>query len=144
MQIVIVLLLLTIFVSIYDHRQGEIPNWITWPLLLAGIYAHAPGTLAIDFSSLLLILFWFFFSEKIGEGDIKLWLALLWALPPSLGDTSSMMIFVVLTVTAGFQILLRRWGGGNRSLGSAEGAAWRTVAFMALLALFYWPQIRNV
>jgi Flp pilus assembly protein protease CpaA len=144
MQIVVVLFFLTIFVSIYDRRQGEIPNWITWPLLIAGIYAHAPGSLAVIFSSALLILLWFFFSEKIGEGDIKLWLALLWVLPPSLGDTSSLLMFVVLTVTAGFQILLRRWGGGNRLSGSADAAAWRTVVFMALLALSYWPKIRYV
>jgi Flp pilus assembly protein protease CpaA len=144
MQIVIVLLFLTIFVSIYDHRHGEIPNWVTWPLLLAGIYAHAPGTLAIDFSSVLLILLWFFFSKKIGEADIKLWLALLWALPPSLGDSSSMMMFAVLMVTAGFQILLRRWGGGTRPSCGADAAAWRTVVFMALLALSYWPQLHYV
>ena len=146
MQLVVVLLFLTISVSFYDYRYHEIPNWVTWPLLLVGIYAHAPGTLTTVASSVLLVLLWLFFSEKIGAGDVKLWLALLWALPLSAGDTGSMAIFLVISVTSGLQIVFRKWcREGIRLFGpTAAPAAWRTVVFMALITLLYWFQAHHV
>lgn len=41
----IALLLLTIFVSLYDLRTRRIPNWVTIPLFLAGL---TPGARLLD------------------------------------------------------------------------------------------------
>jgi Flp pilus assembly protein protease CpaA len=57
MRLALVLLLLTILVSVHDYRHRKIPNWITWPLLLAGLVAHAPGTFSVVMSNLLLVSF---------------------------------------------------------------------------------------
>ena len=135
MRLALVLLLLTILVSIHDYRHRKIPNWITLPLLLSGFAAHAPGTPAVLMSSLLLISFWFFFHGRvIGAGDVKLWLALLWAFPPSVGDEGSLVMFMVITVTAGLQILIRKWRSAE-TISLAAPAAWRTTVFMSLIVL---------
>ena len=135
MRLALVLLLLTILVSIHDYRHRKIPNWVTWPLLLAGLVAHAPGTPAVLMSSLLLLSFWFFFHGRvIGAGDVKLWLALLWAFPPSVGDEGSLVMFTVITVTAGLQILIRKWRSAE-TVSIAAPAAWRTTVFMSLIVL---------
>ena len=135
MRLALVLLLLTILVSIHDYRHRKIPNWITLPLLLSGFAAHAPGTPAVLMSSLLLISFWFFFLGRvIGAGDVKLWLALLWAFPPSVGDEGSLVMFTVITFTAGLQILIRKWRSAG-TVSNAAPAAWRTTVFMSLIIL---------
>ena len=135
MRLALVLLLLTILVSIHDYRHRKIPNWITLPLLLSGFAAHAPGTPAVLMSSLLLISFWFFFHGRvIGAGDVKLWLALLWAFPPSVGDEGSLVMFTVITFTAGLQILIRKWRSA-KTVSLAAPAAWRTTVFMSLIVL---------
>ena len=135
MRLALVLLLLTILVSIHDYRHRKIPNWVTWPLLLAGLVAHAPGTPAILMSSLFLLSFWFFFHGRvIGAGDVKLWLALLWAFPPSVGDEGSLVMFTVITFTAGLQILIRKWRSAE-TISLAAPAAWRTTVFMSLIVL---------
>ena len=135
MRLTLVLLLLTILVSIHDYWHRKIPNWITLPLLLSGFAAHAPGTPAVLMSSLLLISFWFFFHGRvIGAGDVKLWLALLWAFPPSVGDEGSLVMFMVITVTAGLQILIRKWRSAE-TISLAAPAAWRTTVFMSLIVL---------
>ena len=135
MRLTLVLLLLTTLVSIHDYRHRKIPNWITLPLLLSGFAAHTPGTPAVLMSSLLLISFWFFFHGRvIGAGDVKLWLALLWAFPPSVGDEGSLVMFMVITVTAGLQILIRKWRSAE-TISLAAPAAWRTTVFMSLIVL---------
>ncbi len=135
MRLALVLLLLTILVSIHDYRHRKIPNWITLPLLLSGFAAHAPGTPAVLMSSLLLISFWFFFHGRvIGAGDVKLWLALLWAFPPSVGDEGSLVMFMVITGTAVLQILIRKWRSAE-TVSLAAPAAWRTTVFMSLIVL---------
>ena len=135
MRLALVLLLLTTLVSIHDYRHRKIPNWVTWPLLLAGLVAHAPGTPSIVMSSLLLISFWFFFrGSVIGAGDVKLWLALLWAFPPSVGDQGSLVMFTAMAVTAVPQILIRKWRPADTAP-MAEPAAWRTTVFISLIIL---------
>ncbi len=135
MRLALVLLLLTTLVSIHDYRHRKIPNWVTWPLLLAGLVAHAPGTPSVVMSSLFLLSFWFFFHGRvIGAGDVKLWLALLWAFPPSVGDEGSLVMFTVITFTAGLQILIRKWRSA-KTVSVAAPAAWRTTVFMSLIVL---------
>ena len=135
MRLALVLLLLTILVSIHDYRHRKIPNWVTLPLLLAGFAAHAPGTPAVLMSSLLLVSYWFFSHGRvIGAGDVKLWLALLWAFPLSVGDEGSLVMFMVITVTAGLQILIRKWRSAE-TVSIAAPAAWRTTVYMSLIVL---------
>jgi Flp pilus assembly protein protease CpaA len=135
MWLALVLLLLTILVSIHDYRHRKIPNWVNGPLLLAGLVAHAPGTPSVVISSLLLLSFWFFFRGRgVGAGDVKLWLALLWAFPPSVGDQGSLVMFTVIAVTGGLQILNRKWRSPD-TIHIATPAAWRTTVFMSLIVL---------
>jgi Flp pilus assembly protein protease CpaA len=142
--LILVLLALTILVAIYDQIHAEIPNWVTWPLILVGLLAHFPGTLPTVFSSIFLIAAAFVWDGNgIGLGDAKLWLVLLWMLPPNIAAASSTMIFAVVVVTAGLQIMFRRLTFRLRSRGWAEEArpavatrpaAWRAAIFMALIA----------
>ena len=135
MRLALVLLLLTILVSIYDYRHRKIPNWVNGPLLLAGLVAHAPGTFSVVMSSLLLLSFWFFFRRRgVGAGDVKLWLALLWAFPPSVGDQGSLVMFTVIAGTAVLQILIRKLRSAD-TVSIAAPAAWRTTVFMSLIVL---------
>jgi len=133
MQLILILLLLTFFVSIYDFYFRKVPNWVTLPILASGVIAHFPGTLIVVFSSVLFILFWFFFEGRIGGGDVKLWLALLWALPLSVSDQNAFFMFAIILFTSGIQILLKR----RKSLASVEyiawPAAWKTAVYMLLI-----------
>ena len=145
MQILVILLLLAILLALYDFRRGEIPNWVSWPLLLAGILAHAPGTLAINVSSVYLGLAWFVFPDQTGAGDLKLWLALLWLVPPSMEEVASTALFAVLALSAALQILLGRLRkGAHPPGGRAAPAAWRAAVFMAVLDVLQWVPIQHV
>ena len=138
MRLALVLLLLTVLVAIYDYWYRQIPNWATLPILIAGVWAHAPGTPTIIVSSVLLLSFCFIFRGRgIGAGDIKLWLALLWALPPAAGDEGSLVMFMVIGVTAGLQILIRKWRSAT-TVPMASPAAWRTAVFISLIVLLSW------
>lgn len=145
MQTAAALFLLTIILSIYDFRHRSIPNWSTWPLLIAGFIAHTPSTPTVDFSSALLVLSCLAFGDKIGAGDIKLWLALIWSVPSSMEDIASITMFIVLAITAGSQILLRKFRKRTPVAdNTAAPAAWRTAVFMLLLNIFYFLPIPHV
>ena len=145
MPIMAILSLLSLLLSSYDFRHRNIPNWATLPLLIAGIIAHIPDTPTVDFSSALLVLSCFAFGDKIGAGDIKLWLALIWSVPSSMEDIASITMFIVLTTTAGSQILLRKFRKRTPVADdTAAPAAWRTAVFMLLLNIFYFFPIPHV
>jgi Flp pilus assembly protein protease CpaA len=147
------LLPLTILVAVYDRKHGEIPNWVTWPLILAGLLAHFPGPSAAVVASVLLVAAGIISVGKgIGLGDIKLWLALLWMLPANLLTTGSIMMFAVMFGSAVLQILVRRLTARSNSTdpgekGSCEGvsrpAAWRALVFMLCLVMMQMPLIQN-
>src|SRR5271157_2859153 len=118
MRLALVLLLLTILVSIHDYRHRKIPNWLTWPLLLAGLVAHVPGTPAVLMSSLLLLSFWFFLHGRVIGA----------------GDEGSLVMFTAIAITAGLQILIRKWRSAG-TVSVAAPAAWRTTVFMSLIVL---------
>lgn len=117
------LLILVVAVSLYDLRTGKVPNWVTLPLLCAGVLAHFPGNIQIWLLSLTLYIAWH--SRWLSAGDAKLWMALFWALPA----TDPMLFFATFLITGLLQTLLRKVRrqplAGVRSPG-----AWRTIPFI--------------
>ncbi len=119
-------------ISLYDWRTRRIPNWATLPILAAGLMTHFPGSLDLWLASLTLLLAWG--SNWMGGGDVKLWLAILWALRPEFSAQALPWVFVTFFLTSLFQIgwrLIRK----QTPTGSAAPAAWRTLPF--LLACLY-------
>ncbi len=119
-------------ISLYDWRTHRIPNWATLPILLVGLIAHFPGSLDSWLASLTLLLAWG--SKWMGGGDVKLWLAILWALPPVFSAQTLLWMFVTFFLTSLLQMgwrLIRK----QTPTGSAAPAAWRTLTF--LLACLY-------
>jgi len=54
--------------SLYDLRTRRIPNWATFPLILAGLIAHFPGYPDIWFASIGLFLSWA--NGWMGAGEL--------------------------------------------------------------------------
>lgn len=126
------LLLLTIFVSLYDLRTRRIPNWVTLPVFLAGLVAHFPGTIQI---TLVCILFIIAYANRwMGAGDAKLWVTLLWAIPPGDPEKAIGVMLVTLFITGLAQIQVR-WIRKAPLTGISSPAAWWTIPFV--LALWY-------
>jgi len=135
-QILVTLLFLTIFLSVYDLKYTVVPGWVHWPLLAAGLLAHAPGSIGLNFSSVLLFLASLLSNGKFGAGDARLWLALLWLIPGPLENLACLMMFLVLALTAGLQMFVCWLGGDKRpATRGALPATWRTLVFMLLLNL---------
>ena len=128
----LVLLLYTLALSLYDLRTGRVPNWSTLPLLTAGFLLHFPGTFPVWIASLFVFLAWH--SGQIGAGDAKLWMALFWAMPPEQRTSIPFVLFASLLGTALLQLLFRALT--HRPLrGQRSPAAWRAIPF-ALWSLY--------
>ena len=93
-------------ISLYDLRTRRIPNWATFPLILAGLVAHLPGYADIWFASIGLYLAWA--SCWMGAGDAKLWIALLWVLPVDVSTRALPLMFLTFFLTGLIQII-GRW-----------------------------------
>jgi Flp pilus assembly protein protease CpaA len=118
-------------ISLYDLRTRRIPNWITLPILLAGLISHFPGQMENWFASLGMIFAW---SRGImGAGDAKLWLALLWALPAVFVSNVVPLMFLSFLITALLQFLWRIIRK-QPLVKQKTPAAWRTIPFL----LLYW------
>lgn len=126
----ILLLLLTLTLSVYDFRTRRVPNWVTFPLLLTGMFVHAPGTHEIWSGTALLFTFWQF--ETLGGGDAKLWMALLWLAPPDLARPAFFVLFSSLLLTALAQMLWRKVRGQTVT-GVKTPGAWRAIPFAVWL-----------
>ena len=120
------LLMLSIFISLYDLRTKRIPNWVTLPLLIAGVIAQFPGTVELSFVCVALWSAWT--MGWMGGGDAKLWMALLWMTPSEWTGEAIIVMFTTLFVTGLIQLLWRsvrkQPGTGIQSPG-----AWRTIPF---------------
>jgi Flp pilus assembly protein protease CpaA len=125
------LLIYVFAISLYDLRTRRIPNWVTFPILLASLISHYPGQMEIWFASLGMIFAW---SRGImGAGDVKLWLALLWALPLEFTSHVVPMMFLSFLITALIQFLwrvIRKQPFAKQK----TPAAWRTIPFL----LMFW------
>ncbi len=119
-------------ISLYDWRTRRIPNWATLPILLAGALTRFPGSCDFWLLTLTLLLAWG--SNWMGGGDVKLWLAILWALPAQFSAQTLPWMFATFFLTSLLQIswrLIRK----QMPTGLAAPAAWRTLPF--LLACWY-------
>lgn len=118
-------------ISLYDLHTRRIPNWYTLPLILAGMIAHFPGHLDVWLASFALLSAWA--SGWIGAGDVKLWMALLWALPVESSPQVLLIIFASFLLTGLAQIL---WRAVRRqpASGTKSPAAWRAIPFL----LMFW------
>ena len=122
---------LVVLISLYDLKYRKIPNWVTLPLVLLGLYLSFPG------DPILWIASCFFFSAwKIGfmgGGDAKLWIGLLWCLS-SIRDSVVIWMFAALMLTGLVQIVVRLLSQKRLAVGFKTAGAWRAVVFMGLLA----------
>jgi leader peptidase (prepilin peptidase) / N-methyltransferase len=116
-------------ISLYDLRTRRIPNWYTFPLIAAGLIVHFPGDLDLWLGSLILISAWV--SHGMGAGDVKLWLAVLWALPVDLSSQALPLMFSSFFLTGLVQILWRV-ARKQSSASQLTPGAWRTIPFVLL------------
>jgi Flp pilus assembly protein protease CpaA len=118
--------LATIAVSLYDLRRGKVPNYFSLPLLVAGLAAHFPGTLDVWLICLLLYAAWQ--TGGMAAGDAKLWMAVLWILPPQASGTMPAVFFATFLTTGLLQILFRLVRS-QALTGLRTPGAWRTIPF---------------
>jgi leader peptidase (prepilin peptidase)/N-methyltransferase len=123
----VLLLLLAFALALYDFRTRRVPNWVTLPLLLTGMFVHAPGSLDTWLGTALLFAFWRF--ETLGGGDVKLWMALLWLVPIEWMQAALIVIGFALVGTALAQ-LLWRYVCGLPMFGVQSPGAWRVIPFV--------------
>ena len=117
-------------ISLYDLRTRRIPNWCTLPLLAAGVIAHFPGRPEAWLASLALMYAWA--GGWMGAGDVKLWIALLWALPVEGSSHALFFMFISFLVTGLAQII---WRVIRRQPMThvKSPAAWRIIPFLLML-----------
>jgi leader peptidase (prepilin peptidase)/N-methyltransferase len=127
----LVLFGLVILISLYDLKYSKIPNWITLPLMLLGLYASFPGDPILWIASCFLFSAWKF--GFMGGGDAKLWIGLLWCLS-SFGDSVAVLMFAALMLTGLAQIFIRSLSPKKVVIGFKTAGAWRAVVFMGLVA----------
>ena len=116
-------------ISLYDLRTHRIPNWYTLPLIVSGLIMHFPGYLDVWFASLVLLSAWT--SHWMGAGDVKLWMAVLWAIPAEL---SSYVLFLMFTsfFFTGLAQTLWRIARNQSPTHLLTPGAWRTIPFILL------------
>ena len=116
-------------ISLYDLRTRRIPNWHTFPLIIAGVAAHFPDHFDLWLASFALIFAWA--SDWMGAGDVKLWLALLWAVPIEFSSQPLFLMFISFFFTGLVQITWRV-ARKQSPTNSLAPAAWRTIPFILL------------
>jgi prepilin peptidase CpaA len=116
-------------ISLIDLRTRRIPNWCIVPILATGIIAHFPGSLELWLACSLLLSVWA--RGWMGAGDVKLWMAVLWALPDEHSSQALLMLFISFLLSGLMQILWRVIQ--SRSIAnSITPAAWRAIPFVLL------------
>lgn len=125
------LLIYILVVSLYDLRTCRIPNWCTLPLIIAGMIAHFPGHTDLWLVCFLLVSAWA--SGWMGAGDVKLWMAILWALPDTNIPSLTLLVSISFLLTGIVQMLWRFIHRQNSS-GIKAPAAWRVIPFLVM----YW------
>lgn len=124
------LLIYLLAVSLHDLRTHRIPNWCTLPLILAGMVAHFPGYMDLWLACFLLLSAWT--SGWMGAGDVKLWMAVLWALPDSNIPSLILLMFLSFLITGSLQFIWRFLQKQSLT-GAKSPAAWRTIPFLLMV-----------
>ncbi|MBT3321344.1 MAG: prepilin peptidase [Anaerolineae bacterium] len=126
--LLLALLLLSLFVSLYDFRYARIPNWVTIPLFIVGLIVNSPHPLGIY---ALLFSFWIVWKLGwMGGGDAKLWMGLIVSLPS--GYQMLWIIPLVFFATGTLQLLWRKIRGRTLT-GVRSPGAWRTLVYMLVI-----------
>ncbi len=124
------LLFYLLAVTLYDLRTRRIPNWCTLPIIIAGVLAHFPGHMDLWLACIFLFSAWA--SGWTGAGDVKLWIAILWALPDSKIPSLILLVFLSFLFTGVLQLIWRL--NHRQSLtGTKSPAAWRTIPFLLMI-----------
>ena len=114
----------------FDQRTQRIPNGVTLPLLAIFMLLHWPGVPETWFGCVLLFLGWK--NNWLGGGDAKLWLALLWAVPPEQGQAALLAMALSFLLTSVVQIMWRRVRA-QPVTGQQAPAAWRVLPYVVWL-----------
>ena len=125
---------LVVLISLYDLKYRKLPNWITLPLILLGLYLSFPGDIILWITSCFLFSAWKF--SFMGGGDAKLWIGLLWCLS-SFGESVALWMFAALMLTGLAQIVVRALSQKRVAIDYKTAGAWRAVVFMGLLAYLH-------
>ena len=136
------LFFLCLFVTVYDFRYRRVPNWITLPLMLIGIFANFPGAPALWIGSILILSAWG--SGWMGGGDVKLWIGLLWCTFSFFGENVTLIMFISLIVTSIIQILARFLMKKREVVGIKLPGAWRALVYVIFLAVYSTGVLNNV
>jgi len=120
------LLLLAVFLAVYDLRTQRVPNWVTLPLLVAGLRLQFPGAPETWLGCLLLFSAWHL--GVLGGGDAKLWMAFLWLVPANLAQLALLVMAVAFLFTALAQVFWRKLRG-HPIWGMRSPGAWRVIPF---------------
>jgi Flp pilus assembly protein protease CpaA len=123
------LLVYVLAISLYDLRTHRIPNWCTMPMIAAGLIVHFPGHAELWLGSFILLSAWA--SQWMGAGDVKLWLAVLWALPVDFPSQVLPLMFSSFFLTGLVQVLWRVARKQSPTNKLTPGA-WRTIPFILL------------
>lgn len=128
------LLIYAFAIGLQDMRTSRVPNWVTLPVLLSGLIAHFPGSFDLWLASFALISAWA--AGFMGAGDVKLWMALLWAMPVGPGSNILLLMSGAFFITGLLQIL---WRIARRqsATGLLTPGAWRTIPFVLLCWYVY-------
>ena len=121
---------LTIAVSLYDFHFRRVPNWVTLPLLLAGIICHFPGTVETCLACVLLFMAWH--AGWMGGGDAKLWMALLWLALPGAEQAAFVVMAASFVATGLLQLVWRKFRK-QPTAGVHSPGAWRTIPYAVWL-----------
>lgn len=116
-------------VSLYDLRTRFIPNWYTVPMIIAGMIVHFPGHPDLWFAGFILLLAWS--RNYMGAGDVKLWLAVLWALPAE-GSLQALLLMAISFFVTGLAQLIFRMSRKQQLTHQLTPGAWRTIPFILL------------
>ena len=128
--LILALLSITFFVSLYDFRHARIPNWVTIPLLITGLIINSPHPLAVY---VLLASFWIVWKLGwMGGGDAKLWMGLIVSIPPVY--QMLWIIPLVFFATGALQLLWRKIRGRTLT-GVRSPGAWRTLVYMLVILI---------
>ena len=127
----LLLFTLVVLISLYDLKHRKIPNWVTLPLMLLGLYVSFPGEPGAWIASVFIFSAWKF--GFMGGGDAKLWMGLLWCLS-SFGENMIILMFAALMLTGIAQIVVRAFSQRRLVVGFKTAGAWRAVVFMGLVA----------
>ena len=158
MALLIDLLLFTLVISLYDFRNRRISNWATFPVIIAGLIAHFPGTVTLWAATVFLIALGFVKQTTVqsmltpfrsvlhlpvsqgyimGMGDVKLWLACIWAVPKTL-TLDAVLAMVLGWILMSLVSMVTRALRHERLSGAQSPVAWASFLFAIILLTFQW------